>query len=355
MANPLVSVCVTTYHRPAFLRQSLQTILSQDYAPFEVLISDNGSDGETASFCEALARSDARVRYVRHPRNIGMHANHNFCIEQSRSDLLCFFHDDDLYAPQILSAYAAFLQRHPEVGIVCSDWELINGAGERIGAREARVAPVTRGLDYIDQTIRSGRSSIGCPGAMVRRAALGAIRFDEDGPPGFGDFVVWFQIAERAAVGHLHQRLWRYRLHGRNVSCRTIESIARDYDQMLNRYCDGHLARWPAHARVVARWRRAIRRYLFWALAYELGLHLRHAAADETAPSSSRTVFELAEYRLAPAQLDEVRRQLYRYRTGTLQTAAFALMEGLMGLHLTQPLAWATRHPALARRLLGWQ
>ncbi len=353
MPNPLVSVCIPTYHRPAFLRDTVQTILSQDYAPFDVLISDNGADEETTSFCEALVRSDSRVRYVRHPRNIGMHANHNFCIEQSRGEFLCFFHDDDLYAPQILSTYVAFLKAHPEAGIVCSDWELINGAGERIGLRTARAERVTPGLVYLDRTIRSGRSSIGCPGALIRRSALGSIRFDEQGPPGFGDFVVWFQIAERWAVGHLTQRLWRYRLHGRNVSCRTIESIVRDYDQVLIAYCDGHLARWPAHGRLVARWRRAIRQYLFWALAYELGLHFRQGDAQSVAPSSARTVFEVVAYRLTPEQLHDAQRQLRTYRTGVVQTAALVAMHGLIDLHLTQPLAWATRHAALVRGLLG--
>ena len=128
MSNPLVSICVPTYNRAGLLRQSLQTICVQDYAPLEILISDNSSEDETEAVCRDFERADPRIRYVRQSRNIGMHANHNFCIEESRGDFLCFFHDDDLYQPQIIKQSAVFLQQYPEVGVVCPDWELINGS-----------------------------------------------------------------------------------------------------------------------------------------------------------------------------------------------------------------------------------
>ena len=169
------------------------------------------------------------------------------------------------------------------MGVVCSDWDLIDPEGRSLGAREYRVPAVTPGLDYIGQTLRSGRSAIGVPGTMFRRAAIDDVRFDEDAPVGFGDFVVWCRLAERWDVGHLSRRLWSWRQDRRSGSARTIESMTVDYYQNLTKYCDDHLARWPTHVRMVEEWKRAIHHYLFWALVFEIGLHFRRRRAGEGA------------------------------------------------------------------------
>lgn len=353
MPNPLVSICVPTYNRAAALQESFKSILAQDYAPLEILISDNCSDDDTEAVCRRIEKADSRVRYVRQPRNLGLYGNHNFCFNESRGEFIAIFHDHDDRSPQLISESVAFLSRHPEAGVVCSDWELINQAGERIGVRDAPVQAITPGLDFIGQTIRSGRSSIGVPGALIRRSALGDIRLDEDAPIGFADFVVWFRLAERVAVGHIPKRLWRWRQERGSQSARTIESQAHDYYQNLTAYCDDHLTRWPEHADLVARWKADIRRYLFWALAFELGLHFRHEAGPPSKRPAALTLFEIMDYRLSEEQFRRVLYQLRAYRHGAFQHAALMMIEFLMRLKLTQPLAWLTYRHTWLRSLFG--
>lgn len=353
MANPLVSICVPTYNRAAALKESLKSICAQDYSPLEILISDNCSDDETEQVCCQITREDPRVRYVRQPRNLGLYGNHNFCIEESRGEFLGLFHDHDERSPQIVSECVRFMTQHQDLGVVCSDWELINEAGEVIGVRDAHVKPITPGLEYISQTMRSGRSSIGVPGALIRRSVLGDIRFNEEGPIGFGDFVLWFQMAERASVGHIPKRLWRWRQQRHSQSARTIESLTHDYFLNLTGYCDAHLARWPQHADLVTRWKADIRRYLFWALAFEIGLHFRHASIMTSKRFYPLTLFEILDYRLSPEEFLRVWQQLQVYRTGSVQSAAYLVISLLMRLKFTWPLAWATYHYSSLRGLLG--
>lgn len=353
MSGPLVSISIPTYNRASLLRESLRTICGQDYSPLEILISDDASTDETEKLCRELAAEDPRVRYVRHPSRLGLYPNHNFCLDQSRGEFVCLFHDDDQHHPELVSRSVAFLLQHPNVGIVCSDWDLLDEAGRQVGIRDHKVPAVMPGLEYISRTIRSGRSSIGCPGTVIRRSALGSVRLREDGPIGFADFVVWFQIAELAAVGHIPRRLWRYRLHPRSFSRRTIQSQTNDYYENLNRYCDDHLTRWPQHADLVRRWRLDINRYLFWTLAYELGLHFRKTQAAPARETFDRSVFEITDYSLTPDEVRQVREQLRRYRTGPVQMTAFWVLEALQGLRLTKPLAWLTQHAGAVRETLG--
>jgi glycosyltransferase involved in cell wall biosynthesis len=352
MAKPLVSICVPTANRASYLRESLRSIRAQDYEPLEILISDNCSDDDTEAICRKAAAEDSRIRYVRHTRPLSLYGNHNYCIEASRGELLGFFHDDDDRAPEMVRTYVDFLTAHPEVGVVSSDWDLIDDDGRWIGARDHRVAAVTSGLTYIERTVRSGRSSVGCPGAMIRRSALGDVRFDEEGAIGFGDFVVWFRIAERFAIGHVNQRLWKYRIHRKSLSRRTIESLSHDYETNLNRYFEGHLARWPGHASLVRRWRTLGRHLLFWALLYEVSLHCRRTASGLTSSSLPQTIFEHSDQRLTDEELGRALSRAREVASGPVQTAALAGVGALTATGFTWPLAFMTGHVTTLRKVL---
>lgn len=350
--NPLVSICMPTYNRASALRRGLADAQRQRYEPLEIVISDNASTDETEAVCRDAAAGDSRIRYIRQAANIGLYGNHNFLVTAARGAHLSFFHDHDEHDPEMLGRYVAFLEAHPRVGVVGAAWDLIDRDGRSLGARAYPSREVIPGLQYIDQTIRSGRSCIGIPGALIRRDALGDIRFDEGGHLGFGDFVVWFRIAETWDMGHLHERLWGWRHETTGQSARTIVSLARDYEENLGRYCDDHLRRWPQHRAEVARWRRHINRFLFWALAYELGLHYRRQDGG-VLPRHGATLFELLEYRLSGQEAAQIPELMRRYQCSARQRAARSLIAGMVRRDVTWPLALASTYHTAARSLLG--
>jgi hypothetical protein len=120
----------------------------------------------------------------------------------------------------------------------------------------------------------------------------------------------------------------------------------------LETYFTGHLARWPREADRVRRWRRLAARYAFWALVYELCLHARRERGTPAAPGVTRTIFELADYRLSSADLARARATLHRLRRGVGQGIVLFTLERLFDAGLTAPLAWATRHTERVRALL---
>ena len=356
MAKPLVTICVPTRNRVASLKKSIQKILDQDYTPLEIIISDNASTDGTEAFCEELERSDHRVRYVRHPQNIGLHGNLNFCLGSGNGEFLCIFHDHDHHEANIVSTYVAFLRQHLNVGLVCSDWELIDEEGRFLGTRTHDVKPVTPGLEYIERATRSGRSSIGIPGAMIRREALGTVRFVDDAPVGYGDFPVWFEIAERWSVGHVDGQLWRWTQSEQSQSAGTVTSMAQQYHENLMHYCEMHLERWPEHGETVARWQSNIRRYLFWSLAYEVALYCRSkktSAGSFPVTKGLPTRYELMGYKLRPEELKDVLAQMRSYSTGAKQHTVLLLITLLIRLNVTWPLAWSVEHHTRLRGVLG--
>ncbi len=355
MTAPLVSILVPTSNRAALLQRSLKSILTQDYKPLEIWIGDNASTDETERLCRGLNETDSRVHYVRRERNIGIYPNHNDLIERSRGEYLTFFHDDDEFDPQLVREEVAFLSKHPEAGIVSPDWRLIDEQGTALGNRRHLVPPVQKGQEYIERTMRSGQSSIGLSGTMIRRSAMGKSRFDENGPVGFGDFVLWFEMAERASVGHIPGELYSYRLHTQSLSRRSILSVTKDYREAISRYFKEHLSRWPDHGPLVRRWQNLTDRYLFWVLAYEISLHFRGTVKPTGPGDRYRTVFELMDYRLSEEEFRQVLTQFRSIRGGAAEGLARGAINFLVHVHWTWPLGHLAPHAPALRGFLGLQ
>lgn len=119
--RPLVSVIVAAFQAEAFLEDAIESILAQDYAPFEVVVCDDGSTDRTP---EILA-AHPELHTIRQP-NSGAAAARNAAVAASSGELLAIFDADDLWPATRLSVQADHLGRHPEVGCVLGRQEWMN-------------------------------------------------------------------------------------------------------------------------------------------------------------------------------------------------------------------------------------
>jgi glycosyltransferase involved in cell wall biosynthesis len=133
MNNPLVTFCVPTYNRPDFLRQTLESCLAQTYRDFEIVITDNSTNDESARMVTKL--NDPRVRYHSNNGNIGSLASHNRLASMIQGKYVQFLMDDDLIKPRFLELMVGVFEQHPTVGVVMAPMELIDENGRRIYPR----------------------------------------------------------------------------------------------------------------------------------------------------------------------------------------------------------------------------
>jgi glycosyltransferase involved in cell wall biosynthesis len=101
--KPHVSVCVPTYNGARFLRQCLDSALSQSWRDLEILVVDDGSTDESLAIARDYARRDARVRVVANPTNLGLVENWNRCVALARGSWIKFLFQDDYLEPTCLS------------------------------------------------------------------------------------------------------------------------------------------------------------------------------------------------------------------------------------------------------------
>jgi glycosyltransferase involved in cell wall biosynthesis len=113
--SPVVSVILPTYARHAGgrLRRAVESVLSQSFADFELIVVDDGSTDGSHDFIERCRAADPRVVNVRHERNSGLPALRvNEGIELARGRFLAFQFDDDSWRPDALAALLRGAERH---------------------------------------------------------------------------------------------------------------------------------------------------------------------------------------------------------------------------------------------------
>jgi glycosyltransferase EpsE len=135
--KPRVSVVSTVYNGESYFDRAIPGILAQTFDDFEFILVDDGSSDRTLDRLHELAGRDQRVR-VFAPGRLGAAAAYNYAVAQARGDYIARQDFDDRSHPDRLRLQVAFLDAHPDVGVVGGYYELID---ERRGERYLRMPP----------------------------------------------------------------------------------------------------------------------------------------------------------------------------------------------------------------------
>lgn len=133
MLLPLVSICIPTYNRPEYLRRAVESCLAQTYSQFEIVITDNSTNDQTAVL--AAKWTDPRVRYYKNEGNVGPVASSNRAVSLSTGKYIKFLMDDDLLKPRCLELMVKALEENPTAGIAMAPMDLIDENDTRIFPR----------------------------------------------------------------------------------------------------------------------------------------------------------------------------------------------------------------------------
>lgn len=117
--KPKISVLIPTYNYGRFLDETIQSVLSQTYTDFELVVVDNCSTDNTIEVVQPYL-VDKRVRFYRNETNIGLVGNWNKCLELAQGEYIKFLCADDKFHPLLLQQFAAVMEQHPQVMLVTS-------------------------------------------------------------------------------------------------------------------------------------------------------------------------------------------------------------------------------------------
>lgn len=128
MYLPLVSVIIPTYNSARYLQETIQSVLSQSWQNFEVIVVDDGSTDNTPEILRGI-RSD-KIQYFRQDNSGGPSKPRNVGIRRARGKYVAFFDSDDLMAKEKLEEAVGFLEQYPDLGLLFSNFKVCNECGE---------------------------------------------------------------------------------------------------------------------------------------------------------------------------------------------------------------------------------
>jgi len=133
--NPKISVCIPAYNRPEVLSPLLNSILSQDFTHFEIIICEDNSlrRAEIAAIARKYAEKfPGLVRYLENETNLGYDGNLRNLITLAKGEYCLFMGNDDLMCPGALAKVASAVERYNNVGVVLRSYASFEGTPEDI-------------------------------------------------------------------------------------------------------------------------------------------------------------------------------------------------------------------------------
>jgi len=137
--TPHVSVGIPVYNGERYIAQSIDSILSQTFQDFELIISDNASTDATEQICLEYANKDPRIRYYRSEQNRGAAWNHNRVVELARGQYFRWQCHDDYSAPTFLERCLTVLHNDSRVELCYPRFVRVDEHDRRLGIKSSRV------------------------------------------------------------------------------------------------------------------------------------------------------------------------------------------------------------------------
>lgn len=207
---PLVTVGLAVYNGENSLPATLDSLLAQTCADFELVISDNASTDRTEEICRARAAVDSRIRYYRSEVNQGVVKNHRRVLDLARGKYFRWNSANDLCRPNLLEKCVAILDTQPDVLVAFGLTTLIDDAGKVIGEYDQHLhliedRPADRFIRYLRQV-----GFVNQFAGLVRTEALRKVR-----PLGdyiASDIVLLAELALRGKLFEIQEPLFLRRM-----------------------------------------------------------------------------------------------------------------------------------------------
>lgn len=202
---PRISVIIPTYNRQDLLLLAIDSVRTQSFTDFEVVVVDDGSHDGTRPAVDGIA--DPRLRYV-YQENRGLGAARNTGIECARGEYVAFLDSDDLFLPQCLAHHLQTLEGTADVGLAAGGWLVVDERGQALAARRP-----WKNAHRLDILAALRALNVVPSGVVVRRRWLIEIG-------GFADMRraedadLWLRLAQRGCrMVWTQQLVCAYRIH----------------------------------------------------------------------------------------------------------------------------------------------
>jgi glycosyltransferase involved in cell wall biosynthesis len=182
--NPYVSVIIPTYNRCWILKEAIDSVLSQKFSNFEIIVVDDGSTDATN---ELLSIYGDRITTICQKNN-GVSAARNAGISHARGGYIAFLDSDDMWLPEKLSCQHDFFQSHPDAHI-CQTDEIWIRNGVRVNPKNRHKKPSGMIFEPSLHLCLVSPSAV-----MIKKNLFDAVGLFNESLPACEDYDLWLRI-----------------------------------------------------------------------------------------------------------------------------------------------------------------
>lgn len=202
-----LSVIMPTYKHAQYLPRALDALLAQSVRPKELIVINDASPDETAEILDRYAENDPAVRAIHNESNRGV--TENFCIGAARASgkyLFCAA-SDDYVLPGFIEKTMAALERHPEAGLCCSYFSIVDAATGEIRPNPSCWCEAPRYFSPAETERLLGHASIPGHTTIMKRSAFDAAGGFLDDLQWNSDWFLNYVVAFREGMCHVPEML----------------------------------------------------------------------------------------------------------------------------------------------------
>jgi glycosyltransferase involved in cell wall biosynthesis len=138
---PFFSICIPNFNYCKYLKITIESVLSQSYQDFEIIISDNASTDDSVQMLRQF--TDSRITLIENQVNLGFSPNLDKCTQNAKGKFVILLSSDDVMFPDALETiYQVIKSNNQENLVVMSACSVINADGLRIGSKRAMTCDV---------------------------------------------------------------------------------------------------------------------------------------------------------------------------------------------------------------------
>lgn len=169
--SPVVSVIVLTYNQENYIRQCIESVLSQETEyPFEVILGEDMGTDSTREICKQYAAEDDRIILPDREKNLGVTMNWVRCVQQARGKYVMSIGGDDFWHNfEKIQMQVEFMEKHPECVICHTDKNILYTRTNKLIRDFNRCKGINPPEGRIQKEVVAGREHIAAGTMCIRR------------------------------------------------------------------------------------------------------------------------------------------------------------------------------------------
>jgi glycosyltransferase involved in cell wall biosynthesis len=222
MTKKLLSIIVPVHNSAAFLIETLQSILKQDYENIEVIVVDDGSTDNSIQIIKKISSRDNRIK-VFQQENAGPSAARNKAIIEAKGQFILPVDSDDVLSPDYVKLCMAEFKKNPSIKLVYGS---VDYFGDKTGKWEL---PLYSFQHLLQENI------IHCSAIFKRKDAIESGLYDEKLKKGFEDWDFWLRLLNNEdKIVYVKEAVLKYRIREDSRNKKILSNVS-DTNKTLNR------------------------------------------------------------------------------------------------------------------------